>query len=421
MTIVALHPKAVGLHEDRRGGPTGGGGGSPARGSAARWPTRAGEGASRIGMLDPSAKRIGAEPLIGYRLHVRTCRDRPWRATFAAAWPTSNGRAGTPWPRRESDRIVAMALDVVVAMVDVGKLANVGWWRICGQSQSGGRDLDELAALVAHDLNAGRAVALGFEAPLFVPAPRSSTGLGRQRIGEAGRPWSASAGTVALAFGVQQAAYVLMRVADGLDQPAPAGFATSTLVDATPCLVVWEAFVSGPAKDRLAAEPHIADARAAATEFHRRLAAGSVSSDIAEPSVLNLAAAALIAAGFTQDTSLLRTPCVVVKAPAVQQRPTALSTPTRDIVTNRPTSIGVGLCACGCGLNTARTFRPGHDQRTVSLLAAELASGKVERFAGLLGATEPEAALAQFGRQFPRLLPKLQSAIERRRRRPPRI
>jgi hypothetical protein len=210
--------------------------------------------------------------------------------------------------------------DVVVAAVDVGKLANIGWWRISGRAAAGGRDLDELASVLAEDLNAGRSVALGFEAPMFIPTPATTAGLGRQRVGEAGRPWCAGAGSSALAFGVQQAAYTLHAIAGRLDRPIQAGVDARALVEGTALLVVWEAFVSGTAKDCEAVDPHVDDARAAAGEFHRRLATATVASDIDESAVLNLAAAALIAAGLTTDTSLLRVPCVVVKAPALSHR-----------------------------------------------------------------------------------------------------
>jgi hypothetical protein len=49
----------------------------------------------------------------------------------------------------------------------------------------------------------------------------------------------------------------------------------------------------------------IADARLAVEEFGRRLCTGFVRSDIDEPDVLNLAAAAALAAGVTSDVSLL--------------------------------------------------------------------------------------------------------------------
>jgi hypothetical protein len=57
------------------------------------------------------------------------------------------------------------------------------------------------------------------------------------------------------------------------------------------------------------------DARVAVEEFQKRLARGVVRSDIDEPSVLNLAAAALLRSGLTTDVRLLTREAVVVRAP----------------------------------------------------------------------------------------------------------
>ncbi|MGW4368455.1 hypothetical protein ACWEKT_22705 [Nocardia takedensis] len=201
----------------------------------------------------------------------------------------------------------------VVAAVDVGRLSNVGWWHIDGSGARGGRDLDDLVTAVAADLHGGRPVALGFEAPLFVPNPATAHGLGRQRVGEAGRPWCAGAGAITLAFGIQQATYVLCRLAEMLDHPVRAGVDAGALLDGCLDLLIWEAFVSAAAKDREAEDAHIADARTAAEEFARRAATGHIRSDIEDTRVVNLVSAALITSGLTADSTLLNTPCVVVK------------------------------------------------------------------------------------------------------------
>lgn len=95
----------------------------------------------------------------------------------------------------------------------------------------------------------------------------------------------------------------------------PVSFDPTVLRTPAPALVVWEAFVSGKAKHRSAADPHIDDARVAVAEFASRLAEGDVLSDIDEPNVLNLAGAALLASGLTEDVALLTQACVVVRAP----------------------------------------------------------------------------------------------------------
>ncbi|MGW5316870.1 hypothetical protein [Nocardia thailandica] len=214
--------------------------------------------------------------------------------------------------------------DRVVAVLDVGSVRNLGWWRTGPGGSTGGTDLALLVDLLVEDLEAGRPVALGLEAPLFIPMADTADRIGRQRVGEAGRPWCAGAGTTALAFGIQEAAFLARRIAARTTRSPRAGVDPAAFLDGALDLLVFEAFVSGGAKDRAATDPHVTDARAAAEEFVRRSAVGTVSSDIAEPAVLNLAAAALLAAGLADDVGLLSAPCVVVKAP-VRDRSTGVA------------------------------------------------------------------------------------------------
>lgn len=84
-------------------------------------------------------------------------------------------------------------------------------------------------------------------------------------------------------------------------------------------LLVWEAFVSGKAKNRAAEDPHVDDARLAVTEFVARHRTGVVASDVQDTEVSNLVAANLLASGLSPDIALLHRPCLVVRSP---DRPT---------------------------------------------------------------------------------------------------
>jgi hypothetical protein len=195
-------------------------------------------------------------------------------------------------------------------------MQNSGWWRAADdRTGDGGRDLDGVVQAVVADLDAGRPVALGFEAPLFVPRPATAEGLNKQRRGEHGRPWCVGAGSGSLAFGIQQATYVLSGIARQVRARPSVSFDPTALLRGEADLVVWEAFVTGAAKNRQSSDPHVDDARAAVTEFRRRLAEGSVDSDIVESDVLSLAGAALLSAGLSDDVALLRESCIVVRAP----------------------------------------------------------------------------------------------------------
>jgi hypothetical protein len=209
---------------------------------------------------------------------------------------------------------------LMVAAIDVGSPKNIGWWAAIGNTVTSGRDLDGLAAAVATALNSAVSVALGFEAPLYVPLPTDATDLNRQRIGERGRPWCAGAGTGALAMGAQQSAYLLAAISALLHERHHVSFDPADL-DSPGTLVIWEAFVSARAKNRSAADPHVDDARVAVAEFHARWSSGRVGSDIEDQGVLNLVAASVLAAGLSEDLALLQRPCVVVRAPDLSAPP----------------------------------------------------------------------------------------------------
>lgn len=202
-----------------------------------------------------------------------------------------------------------------MAAIDVGSLANIGWWRVHDKSGAGGDDLDVLVEELVADLEAGSVVALGFEAPLFIPRPSVSSGLNKQRLGERGRPWCAGAGTGALALGLQQSTFVLSAIAARVEIPPTVGVDCEALFAGTAQLVIWEAFVSGRAKNRRSVTPHIDDARSAVAEFQARVDSGSVHTDVDDVDVLSLAGAALLVSGLTDDITLLTRPCSVVRAP----------------------------------------------------------------------------------------------------------
>ena len=205
---------------------------------------------------------------------------------------------------------------VTIAAIDVGSLAKIGWWRKSArEGPHESNDLDSLVEVIAQDLDGGERVALGFEAPLFVPVPADHGGLNRGRPGEGRWPWSAGAGATVLAIGAQQAAYVFSSLA--MRVRPRVSFDPQELLNRGADLLVWEAFVTGDAKSKGAPNDHIADAQSAVEEFVRRAESGRIESDITGSEVLNLAAAGILASGLSTDVSLLKTPCIVVKSPAV--------------------------------------------------------------------------------------------------------
>jgi len=213
-----------------------------------------------------------------------------------------------------------------VVAVDVGsvnpKNLNFAWAaldlptrRIVG---AGGRDPEGAAAATLEALHAGTPVALGFEAPLMVPVSPTTTidgwiTLGQRRAGETveghSRPWSAGAGSGALATGLAQLAWTLERIGRSLPVLS-CTTAPAVWLNGGAQLFVWEAFVSGtgkPIPDGIT--QHAADAAAAAEEFADRLDGGTLThSDVTclPSSPFNLAAAAATYAGLTISPAEIR-------------------------------------------------------------------------------------------------------------------
>jgi len=84
--------------------------------------------------------------------------------------------------------------DIAVFCADVGSISQGNFsWAGPGGPEQGSTEIAELADAVATCLSAGQRVALGFEAPLFVPVPVEARMLGKARDGES-KAWSAERG-----------------------------------------------------------------------------------------------------------------------------------------------------------------------------------------------------------------------------------
>jgi len=201
-------------------------------------------------------------------------------------------------------------LKPIVVCADVGSVAkgNFGWWSSLGES---GTTPSGLATHVAAALNAANPVALGFEYPLFVPLVESEQQLTSARAGEGSRAWSAGAGCGALATGLVQVAWVLRAVRQQLIEPAIAFLAWAPFVSSGSGLLLWEAFVSGPAKRAC----HIADAEVGAQAFIQALPNPvSANAIVCSSPVYSLVGAALLRTGWSSNVSVLEEPCLVLRA-----------------------------------------------------------------------------------------------------------
>jgi hypothetical protein len=126
------------------------------------------------------------------------------------------------------------------------------------------------AEKLADALNQG-GVALGFEAPMFVPLRNDPKELLMARSGESGkglasRPFSAGAGPMAIATALVVVPYVLCRLREKAPQ-AIASFDWRTWQPGSQRLLLFEAFVTN--QQKTTTNRHIEDARIAVAAFQR--------------------------------------------------------------------------------------------------------------------------------------------------------
>ena len=198
---------------------------------------------------------------------------------------------------------------------DVGSVSagNFAWARVVpGQGHpSASVDIDDLVKNLLQDIKNDMSIALGLEAPLFMPIPMDSGALNSGRQGEGNRSMFAPPGAAVATLAIQQAAWILRAIHDGesnlpmytLDWrrwPSPEGVKH---------FLIWEAFVSGSARGT----SHAQDAATAAMFFREH------ENDLAEVNAVKadeplcMVHAAAIWAGWTDDNNGLRQSCLVLK------------------------------------------------------------------------------------------------------------
>lgn len=200
---------------------------------------------------------------------------------------------------------------LTICCADVGSIQKnrFGWAALhvdAEESQATGTTIEGLVAEVVASLKAGAPVALGFEAPLFIPLAAAPARMTAARPGEGNRPWSAGAGTAALVTGLAESAWILRGIAAHLDAPPATYLEWARFNAASSGLFLWEAFVSGAAKGR----DHVADARAAVHAFRDALPnPDEVNAVHVREDILSLIGAVLLRTGLSSDR-----PCLVIRA-----------------------------------------------------------------------------------------------------------
>lgn len=203
-----------------------------------------------------------------------------------------------------------------VAVIDIGKPGKNLGWAIVGSNPASGTDLDEAIDEISERISQGP-VAVGFEAPLYVPMRSAAVDLTKARSGECiggvNRPYSASAGSTVLVIATVVVPYVLR----ALRSASPTCVATidyRKFFSAPSGILFFEAFVTNQKKSHDAR--HVEDAEIAATHLLRMSEGRTpLESAICEPECLNLLGAMMLRTGWTSDLSVLDAECLVVRPP----------------------------------------------------------------------------------------------------------
>jgi hypothetical protein len=213
----------------------------------------------------------------------------------------------------------------IIYACDIGstlsKQPGFAWVRMVAGSNeppAGNQNIDHLAERLRHDLAEGAAVALGFEAPLFIPVPKpdSSASLSRPRIGEEDRSWSASAGAYVTTLALHQAAWLLQAIAPA--RPLGCAFTVDAShwspVRSGPLLFCWEAFVSKNAHAHGSdAQPHLRDAATAAVWFQSCESELASHHAVQAQPCLSLIGAAALWSRWQTDTDVLHKEALVLR------------------------------------------------------------------------------------------------------------
>ena len=153
---------------------------------------------------------------------------------------------------------------------DIGSVCggNFGWFgRLADETSVQGSDIAALTPAVADQMNLGGAVALGFEAPMFVPLRTNPLELTKRRVGETNPNWIGGPGSAVLATGLAQVQWLLRDLKSRLSVIGRATLIWDEFASGGANLFLWEAFVSGHAKG----DSHIRDAQIAVGKFQESL------------------------------------------------------------------------------------------------------------------------------------------------------
>ncbi|MGO9570460.1 MAG: hypothetical protein ACLP5H_23260 [Desulfomonilaceae bacterium] len=213
-----------------------------------------------------------------------------------------------------------MSKSLSIHCADIGSVArnNFGWARGISAGRelaiTGGSNIGDLVDSVIRDLNSSHSVALGFECPLYVLISEDPKLLTSARPGEGNRAWSAAAGAAALATGLTETVWILVKIRKGLNSDASPFLDWQAFHSSrTGGLFLWEALVSSQPEGQSHQDDAAIAVRAFAAAYPNIDAANAVHVG-RDAKVHSLIGAALLRTGWSEDINLLTQPCVVIRA-----------------------------------------------------------------------------------------------------------
>jgi hypothetical protein len=215
------------------------------------------------------------------------------------------------------------ALDVFCADIGSVQRRRFGWAHIAPSSNvEQGEDILELISGVARCLAGPGKTALGFRCPLFVPVAAAAKDLTRARAGEGARAWSAVAGAGSLAAGLTEVAWILKHIRGAVSTDVPCVLSWDAFERAPFGFLLWEAFQPTGSNSASHADDALRAARAFVEALPRPRSAVEQRKD---EDVLSLLGAALVWSGWRTEATVLKEPCLVIRArdSAASQRASA--------------------------------------------------------------------------------------------------
>jgi hypothetical protein len=201
---------------------------------------------------------------------------------------------------------------------DIGsiKAGSFAWARngSSGETPTSSLAIDELIVSIERDVTEGMTIAIGFEAPLFMPVPDLSSNLNSGRNNESSRSMFAPAGATVTTIAIQQTAWILKHLHRKVGErlTLTMDWQTNWRTRAAH-LFLWEAFVSSTAHSKPEHGGHERDAATALQYFlHNDQDLNAVNAVTCD-NPMSLIAASALWCGWLTDIQSLKSSCLVLR------------------------------------------------------------------------------------------------------------